>query len=304
MNTVTGHPRMTAAAVAGDETSQPPRADTGPFAYLDELITAESLEVAKAEGLLAASTIRIRSVEPHPFAHGYTAGEDCRHAGFSEEHFDALPGLLRLPWKPGMDVVEAACRRKQLNYLLKAFPSALDNYRAPLVRLKPASLTDLPAKGFRRDPFLGIGMIWFEIGFRRRDRDAWVGAFASGPSLRDLIAATPDLTSDSTFGAALYAAVHFWRSRLEPLGTHELLRRAAERYAARQASWSAIDVAYREYGAWRERAATKRQRHQIERIEAAHGLAGTAQPKRGEASDWISHAGGNPRIANFEKEND
>lgn len=279
-----------------------PQIETG--TSLDGLISSASRELVDAEQELAAAGARLRSVEPHPFAHGYSAGGDCRYAGLRPEHFEPLLGMFAFNWSLILEIIEADCRRCRHAYLLKAVPAVLDRYREQLVRLRPERPKPLTAKALMRDPFLGIGMAWFEIGFRRSDEDAWVGAFASGPHLRALMAATPEVVPDTSFGAALAATVHFWSARLQPLGCRERLLRAAERYAARQASWSEVDPEFRAHGPWRERPATKSQRHQIERIELAQGRLGPPLPLRGEASDWIAQAGGNPRFANLEKEND
>ena len=139
-------------------------------------------------------------------------------------------------------------------------------------------------------------MVWRLVGFDRRDRDPWVGAFACGERLTALIASSDGVTSLTPFGDALAAAVTTHRAELSTIGADELHARAARRDAERQASWAEVDEAYRDTGKWRERAPTKRQRHLMQRIEAARSLPMPLAAPRGASSDAITGAGGNPRF--------
>lgn len=241
----------------------------------------------------------MEAIEPHPYAHGHTAGGDCRYAGFQPEHRLALAGLLTRPWRYALATLEVAKLNHELDYLLKAFPLVLDTDRDALANEGATALIERGASvadRFAGKPFLAIGMVWHAFGFHYRDRRAWVGAFAYRGRLDNLVLATTGITSDTTLGDALTATVQSQSPLLARIGQRELHDRAARRDAERQLSWASVDAAYREQGSWRGRAPTRDQRRLMQRIEAKRGLPMIDAGRRGKTSDWITAAGGNPRF--------
>lgn len=273
-----------------------------PFVRLDALIDAARADVVRADAEVAMAIAKLEGVEPHIHAHGHTAGGDCLYSGFRADHLEPLAGLLARPWRPMLAAVELVRTMDGLDYLLKAFPVYLDEARAPLADAGRARLNELrDLVTDRQPPILAIGMVWHAFGFHHRDRHAWVGLFAFPDALSQLVTAADGITKETSLGAALTATVHAHTTMLTEVGTHELNRRAEQRDAERQASWAAVSAAYREHGSWRGWAPTKRQGHLMRRIEAARGLPMPALPRRGDASDWIGDAGGNPRFSSLRK---
>lgn len=276
-----------------------------PAARLDALIAAARSDIAAADAAAEAIVAEIAGIEPHPHAHGHTAAGDHAYAGIGPEHFLSLAGLLAQPWPVALAAAETVRRGESSGYLLTAFPggfAALGEGLAEDGVLFIAARADCIdgdlSTLFARKPGLATGMVWRLVGFDRRDRDPWVGAFACGERLAALIASVEGVTPATPFGDALAAAVATHRAELATIGADELHARAARRDAERQASWAEVDEAYRDTGKWRERAPTKRQRHLMQRIETSRGLLMPITPRRGASSDAITKAGGNPRFDN------
>lgn len=275
---------------------------------LDAMIAAAKAEIDGAQAVSEAATAEITAIEPHPHAHGYTAAGDCTYASIDPDHFLSVAGLLARPWQGALSVIETIQKQQGLDYLLKAFPAAIAHIGETLA---DDGTTFLDARRdhinqylpdlYKRKPVLALGMIWPLFGFHRRDRDAWVGAFAYCDSLSALIGSTDGITEEMSLGDALAAVVAAHPVVLTAIGLRELHRRAAKRDAERQASWAEVPKPYREAGSWRGWAPSKRQRHLMQRIEAAGCLPTTATGRRGAMSDWIAAAGGNPR---FNKSNE
>ena len=283
---------------------------TEPLSHLNGLIEAAKLELLAAEAAVDIASAALGGIEPHPHAHGHTAGKDCIYAGIGAEQYVNLAGLLAQPWRRTLGIIEMVKQESNYDYLLKALPlvmaemgdSLVDDGTALLAARANRLEQDLP-KLFERKPVVVLGLIWRLFGFHCRDSEAWVGIFAYRGDLSVLITSTGDMGEDVTLGDALTAAVaanHFF---LTVVGKDELCRRAASRDAERQASWADVPNAYRESGSWRGWAPTKRQRHLMHRIETARGLPLATVGRRGDTSDWIIGAGGNPRFAptNVEK---
>lgn len=274
-----------------------------PVARLDALITEARLEMIAADAEVAAITAEIGAIEPHPHAHGHTAAGDCTYAGLKPVHFLSVAGLLAQPWQDALAAIEVSCQEGGFDYLLKAFPTAFATFGDTLV-IDGARLIDARADRiendltalFARKPMLATGMVFRLFGFDRRNRDAWVGAFASGGRLSALVAVTEGVTETTMFGDALAAVVTAHHAELAAMGARELHQRAARRDAERQASWAAVDEGFREQGSWRNRPPTRRQRFMMRRIEAARGLPMPIAAHRGASSDAITDAGGNPRF--------
>lgn len=274
-----------------------------PAARLDAMIAAARTDAEAADAEVAKVGNEIAAIEPHPYAHGHTAAGDHAYAAIGPEHFLSLAGLLAQPWTEALARVEAIRHDEGFDYLLKAFPAtladadgALDGVGASLIEVRADRLDgDLTAL-FARKPMLAVGMVWRLFGFDRRDRDAWVGAFASGERLIALVAATEGVSAATMFGDTLAATVMAHRDELSTIGAAELHARAARRDAERQASWAALPENYRLAGSWRGWSPTKRQRHLMQRIESARGLPMPATARRGASSDAIAGAGGNPRF--------
>ncbi|MDJ0278818.1 hypothetical protein QLH51_18660 [Sphingomonas sp. 2R-10] len=276
-----------------------------PVDRLDALIAAARADMAAAEAEAAKAEADIAAIEPHPHAHGYTAGGDCRYAGFQPGHRLALAGLLARPWRFTLERLEVAKLRENLDYLLKAFPSVLDDGGIGLAEEGATALTkrgEVVADAFAHKPTLGIGMVWRAYGFHHRDCIAWVGAFAYRGGLSLLVDRTAGVDRDTPLGDVLTATVKTHARLLTPIGEQELHARAARRDACRQASWSSVPEAYRENGPWRDRAPTKGQRHIMRQIEAARGLPMIEIGRRGDSSEWIADAGGNPRFRQSNEE--
>jgi len=276
-----------------------------PLDRLTSLIAAARADLAAAETESAKAEADIAAIEPHPHAHGYTAGGDCRYAGLQPGHRLALAGLLARPWRFSLAMLEVAKLEHNLDYLLKAIPSVLDAGGTVLTVEGATALTqrgEAVADKFEHKPMLGIGMVWHRFGFHRRDRIAWIGAFAYRGGLSLLVDGTAGVGRDTAFGDALAATVKTHAALLAPIGERELHARAARRDAQRQASWSSVPDAYRERGPWRDRAPTKAQRHMMQRIEAARGLPIIEIGRRGDSSEWITDAGGNPRFRRSNEE--
>jgi len=283
----------------------PPQANVSlnPLARLDAMIVVANAEIAAAQADVDVATAEIEAIEPHPHAHGYTAGGDCIYASIGPDHFLPLAGLLARPWPATLGTIETFQQRHAFDYLLKAVPAAIVDIGETLaddgIKLINARRhyldQDLSAL-YRRKPELALGMVWLMFGFHRRDRHAWVGAFAYGERLSALIGSTDGITDTISLGDALAAAVAAHPVVLSSIGLRELHRRAASRDAERQASWAEVPESYREAGPWRGWAPSKRQRHLMQRIEEARCLPTTATGRRGATSDWITTAGGNPRF--------
>lgn len=277
---------------------------------LDSLIAHATAVLAAAETAVDAATAVIEAIEPHPHAHGHTAGEDCIFAGIGPEHFLPLAGLLAQPWRATLDLIVTIQQQNGFDYLLKAFPGAIADIGDTLINDGAELLDALGDRVeqdlrelFERKPVVALGLVWRLFGFHCRNRDAWVGIFAYGGSLSALINSTDVLGEDVTLGDAFATTVAACRPLLATIGKEELCSRAARRDAERQASWAEVPADYRDQGAWRGRGPTKRQRHMIQRIEAARCLPMATAGRRGDTSDWISLAGENPRFApaNVEK---
>lgn len=276
-----------------------------PVDRLNALIAAARADMAAADAEAAKAEADMAAIEPHPHAHGYTAGGDCRYAGLQPGHRLALAGLLARPWRFPLVTLEVEKLNKRLDYLLAAFPSVLDDDGDGLAEEGATALTErgeAVANKFARKSALGLGMVWRAHGFHHRDRIAWVGAFAYRGGLSQLVDRTVGVGRDTPLGDALTATVKTHATILTPIGEKELRARAARRDAQRQASWSSVPEAYRENGPWRDRAPTKGQRHMMRRIEAARGLPMIEIGRRGDSSEWIADAGGNPRFAPFRGE--
>ncbi len=276
-----------------------------PVDRLNALIAAARADMATADAEAAKAEADMAAIEPHPHAHGYTAGGDCRYAGLQPGHRLALAGLLARPWRFPLAMLEVAKLRENLDYLLKAFPSALDDGGNRFAEEGATALTkrgEVVVDVFAHKPTLGIGMVWRVFGFDHRDRIAWVGAFAYRDGLSKLVDRTADVDRDTALGDALTATVKTHATILTPIGEQELRARAARRDAQRQASWSSVPETYRENGPWRDRAPTKGQRHMMRRIEAARGLPMIEIGRRGDSSEWIADAGGNPRFRQSNEE--
>lgn len=276
-----------------------------PIGRLKEMIAAARADLAAAEAEAAKAEADMAAIEPHPHAHGYTAGGDSRYAGLQPGHRLALAGLLARPWCLPLVKLEVAKLKANLDYLLAAFPSVLDEGGDGLAEEGAMALTErgeAVADDLAHKPTLGIGMVWHRFGFHRRDRIAWVGAFAYRGGLSQLVDSTAGIHRNTALGDALTATVKAHAPLLAPLGERELHARAARRDAQRQTSWSAVPDSYREHGSWRDRAPTKRQRHMMQRIEAARGLPMIEIGRRGDSSEWIADAGGNPRFRPSTKE--
>jgi hypothetical protein len=270
-----------------------------PIDRLKAMIAAARADMAAAESEAAKAEADMEAIEPHPHAHGYTAGGDCRYAGIQPGHRLALAGLLARPWRFPLATLEVAKHKYELDYLLKAFPSVLDAGGTVLADEGAMALInrgEAVADKFAHKPMLGIGMVWRLVGFHHRDRIAWVGAFAYRGGLSRLVDDTAGVGSDTALGEALTVTVKTHATLLAQLGEHELHARAARCDAQRQASWSSVPDAYREQGPWRDRAPTRRQRHLMRRIEAARGLPMIETGRRGATADRITTAGGNPRF--------
>lgn len=268
-----------------------------PSALLDALIAEAIANVAQADADVVAAMAALGTIEPHPHAHGYTAGKDCRYAGFRTDDLEPLAGLLGRPWRRMLSALEDLQAIDDLDYLLKAVPIFIDIAGTAVIeegRKRLDNLRELVTD--LQSPFLAIGMVWHGFGFHHRDRQAWVGLFAYRNGLSQLVGTVSGITEDMSLGAALSATVQTYHVMLTTLGIAELDARAAARDAERQASWAAVSPAYRERGSWRGWAPTKRQGQLMRRIETARGLPMTALPRRGDASDWIRDAGGNPRF--------
>ena len=270
-----------------------------PVERLASLIAAARADIAAADAEAAQAEADMAAIEPHPHAHGYTAGGDCRYAGLRAEQHLPLAALLAQPWRTALGALEDTQRQHGLDYLLKAVPLVLDETGSEFADDGATALSNLGLGATARHehkPFLAIGMLWHAFGFHCRDRHAWIGLFAYDGQASNIVAATPDIADTTTLGEALAATVKARAALLAPLGKRELHARAARRDAERQASWSAVPESYREHGAWRERAPTKRQRHLMQRIEAARGLPMIEIGRRGATADRITAAGGNPRF--------
>lgn len=274
-----------------------------PLSRLDRLIADARAELAVADAGVVAASDAIEEIEPHFHAHGYTAGEDCAYAGVGLEHFLPLAGLLAQPWRAALDAVVVAQREQDLDYLLKAFPAAiadigdtLINDGAQLLDARSDRVEQNLPELFERKPIVALGLIWRLFGFHCRYRDSWVGIFAYRADLSAFIESTVVVAENTMLGDALAATVAACGPLLAEVGKEELRRRAAMRDAERQASWAEVPEAYRKSGSWRGWAPTKGQRHLMQRIEAARGLPIAAIGRRGDASDWITGAGGNPRF--------
>lgn len=274
-----------------------------PLSRLDSLIADATAELAVADAAVDAASAAIEAIEPHFHAHGYTAGEDCVYAGVGPELFLPLAGLLAQPWRAALDAIVTIQREQGFDYLLKAFPTAIADIGDTLID-DGAELLDarsdrveqnLPEL-FERKPIVALGLIWRLFGFHCRYRDSWVGLFAYHSDLSALIESTVVVAENTLLGDALAAAVTACRPLLAEVGKEELRRRAALRDAERQASWAEVPEAYRKGGSWRGWAPTKGQRHLMQRIEAARGLPVAATGRRGDASEWITDVGGNPRF--------
>lgn len=276
-----------------------------PIDRLTAMIAAARADAAAAEAEAAKAEADIAAIEPHPHAHGYTAGGDCHYAGLQPKHRLALAGLLARPWRFPLAMLEVAKLRENLDYLLKAFPLVLEDGGDGFAEEGATALTErgeVVADLFARKPTLGIGMVWRLFGFHHRDRIAWVGAFAYRGGLSQLVDGTAGVDRETALGDSLTATVKTHATILTPIGEQELHARAARRDAQRQASWSSVPEAYRENGPWRERASTKGQRHMMRRVEAARGLPMIEIGRRGDSSEWIANAGGNPRFRPFTEE--
>lgn len=281
-----------------------------PIIRLDALIANAQAELAAAKAQVASAEAELAAIEPHPHAHGHTAGGDCRYAGFRSEHRLPLAALLATPWEEALGNVEAAALAMQADYLLKGFPILLDCQSRQLGEQEfaergaavIAARAGPGAVQSSLEPMLAIGMVWHLFGFHHRDRYAWVGAFARPGSLRQRVASTAEVTSETAFGDALTATIKAQSEEFALWGRREMVRRAEARDAERQASWAAIPEQYRESGSWRSKAPTKRQRHLMQRIEAARSLPITIPGRRGDVSDWIKTSGGNPRFARLSEE--
>ena len=281
-----------------------------PISRLDSLIVSAKADLVAAEAAVDAASAAIEAIEPHPHAHGHTAGEDCAYAGVGPEQFLSLAGLLAQPWRATLHVIETVQQQQNLDYLLKAFPVAITKIGDTLI---DDGAEVLDARGslleqdllelFERKPVVALGLVWRLFGFHRRDRHAWVGIFAYNGRLSALTESTGVFAENTMLGDALAATVAACRPLLIEVGKEELRRRAARRDAERQASWAEIPGAYRERGPWRGWAPTKGQRHLMQRIDAARCLPMAAIGRRGDTSDWITRAGGNPRFepTNVEK---
>lgn len=274
-----------------------------PLSRLDSLIADARADLAAAEAAVDAASAVIEAIEPHFHAHGYTAGEDCAYAGVGPELFLLLAGLLAQPWRAALEVMMTVQREQDHDYLLKAFPTAIANIGDTLIDDGAELLEarsdrveqDLPEL-FERKPTVALGLIWRLFGFHRRDRDSWVGIFAYRSDLSALIESTNVISDNTMLGDALAAAVTACGPMLAEVGKEELLRRDARRAAERQASWAEVPEDYRQRGPWRGWAPTKGQRHLMQRIEAARCLPIAPTGRRGDTSDWITGAGGNPRF--------
>ena len=280
-----------------------PDAAHDPVARLDAMIADARSELSAAETEVAAIDTEIAAIEPHPHAHGHTTRGDCEYASFQPEHFLPLAGLLAQPWVPALVRVEAIRREQGFDYLLNAFPGAfaafgdaLDEDGAALIDARGDRIKDDLPELFSRRPMLALGMVWRLFGFDRRKRDTWVGAFAYGTRLSALIGSTNDITTTTMLGDALAATVAAHGNLLSAIGARELHGRAARRNAERQASWAELPENYRLHGPWRGWSPTERQRHMMQRIEAARGLPMPIAARRGVSSDAITGAGGNPRF--------
>lgn len=279
-----------------------PGAAPDPAARLDALIAAARSDIAAADADAEAIVAEIAGIEPHPHAHGHTAAGDHAYAGIGPEHFLSLAGLLAQPWPVALAAAETVRRGEGADYLLTAFPGAfaalgegLAEDGALFIAARADHIDGDLTMLFARKPDLATGMVWRLVGFDRRNRDPWVGAFACGERLTALIASADGVTSVLPFGDALAAVVTTHRTELSAIGAGELHARAARRDAERQASWAEVDQTYRDTGKWRECAPTKRQRHLMQRIETARGLP-MPTARRGASSDAITGAGGNPRF--------
>lgn len=270
---------------------------------LEGLIATAKAEVAAAETEVAAAHAAIEAVEPHPHAHGYTAAGDCTYASISPDDYLSLAGLLTRPWRETLALVDTIRDQNGFDYLLKAFPGAFAEIGDTLIVEGSMMLEDPDNRAdqylpelYRRKPTLALGMVWRLFGYHRRDHPAWIGAFASRIGVLALIASNADIPEDMCVGDAIAATVTAHHAFLTPIGERELHRRAARRDAGRQASWAQVPDEYRNKGVWRVKAPTKKQRNLMRRIEIARGLSMTAMGRRGENSDWITTAGGNPRF--------
>lgn len=289
----------------------PPQANISlnPLARLDAMIAVANAEIAAAQADVDTATAEIEAIEPHPHAHGYTAAGDCSYASIGTDHFLSLAGLLARPWPATLGTIETIQQQHAFDYLLKAFPAAIADIGGTLakdgIKIIDARRDyldqDLSAL-YRRKPELALGMVWRMFGFHRRDRNAWVGAFACGESLSALIGSTDGITKEMSLGDTFAAVVAAHPVVLTAIGLRELHRRAARRDAERQASWAKVPESYREAGPWRAWAPSKRQRHLMQRIEAARCLPTSELGRRGATSDRITTAGGNPRFDKFNEE--
>ncbi len=285
---------------------KPPYADRASerLYRLDGLIAAAEADIVAADAAVAAVSADIETIEPHPHAHGHTAGEDCAYAGIGAEHFLPLAGLLAQPWREALGTVVTIQQQCRFDYLLKAFPAAmavigdtLIDDGADVLDSRSDRLDQDLRELFARKPVVALGLVWRIFGFHSRDRDAWVGAFAYRSSLSELIGSNDDLADDMSLGDALAATVASHHTFLTEVGARELHCRAERRDAERQASWAKVPETYREAGSWRSRSLTKRQWHLMQRIEAVRCLPIVSNGRRGDTSDRITRAGGNPRFA-------
>lgn len=273
-----------------------------PLDRINAMIADAQVELKATASEAEAATAELAAIEPHPHAHGHSAAGDCAYSSIEAAHFLPLAGLLAQPWSDALARVEAVRGQQGLDYLLKAFPAAfvegdddLNHAGARLIDERADLIDDDLRRLYARKPLLAVGMVWRLFNFDRRDRDAWVGAFAM-TQLSMLVSSSENVTVTTTLGDALSATVLAHRTMLSALGNRELHNRAARRDAARQASWAAVPEHYRESGPWRPKAPTKRQRDLMRRIEAVRGLPLPIVGRRGATSDAIANAGGNPRF--------
>ncbi len=99
----------------------------------------------------------------------------------------------------------------------------------------------------------------------------------------------PMIASEHRFLQANLAA-------LTTIGSKSLLKRDQEAYSREHRKWEDWQRANPEQTAWRSLMPGKQQMELVMRIVEAKGLATPTLATRGEAHDWISDQGGNPRL--------
>lgn len=194
---------------------------------------------------------------------------------------------------------EESRRRREYDEALAA-QKKLEEKLAALKRAARTAKGRLLSSTTRSETWHRMSLAWLdrEAGYDGEMASArvylrWLPVHDYVRALAPFAEAMPAATNLQIEVAAVKANLADWTARGDAL----LLHRAKRDYAAESASFAAWQQDHPDHDAWRRKPPTRSQGFLIARTAAALDVEPPLRMNRGEAHDWITRHGGNPRLA-------